>query len=106
MAVITLAASVLTPQPVRGAASVAATIVNTAANPVPVAIQGAAGSVTANQGGTWTIGLDPDRNNTNVRNGSAAPLFVRDTDNPALQPFQQEVFSGSLNNPVPVVTVP
>lgn len=68
--------------PAAAAPNQAVTVVNTSANPVPVAGSVNAtltGTVNAAQSGTWNVGING--------NTAATPLFVRDTDNPARQPF-------------------
>lgn len=66
-------------------------VVNTAAQPVPVAVQGTAtiaGTVSLASGSS--IGINPSSNTVQLGNTVDNPVMVRDVDNPARQPFQEE----------------
>jgi hypothetical protein len=72
-------------------------VVNTAANPVPVQVQGVtpvsvtnSPTVGAQQLGQWNVVLSGTPT-VQVGNDSSTPLPVRDVDNPARQSFQREL---------------
>ncbi len=75
-------------------------VVNTAAEPVPVTGTIAGGTVQAQQGGTWNVGITGTPTFL-VGNASSEPLPTRDMDHPARQPFQRflvdEIDDGELN---------
>ena len=84
VAVAGLMISVASPTPARGAAgSAPVTVVNTAAEPVPVALHGTgsvAGTVNAAQSGAWTVGISSV---PAVQLAGGTGLLVADVDNPA-----------------------
>src|SRR5215470_540884 len=70
----------------HGAGSAPVTVVNT---PLPVAVTGSttiSGTVNAAQSGAWNVGITGTPV-VNVTNTNKSPLFARDVDNPAQQPF-------------------
>ena len=78
-----------------GAAPVLVT--NTTAQAVPTSAQGTtaiAGTVQAQQNGTWNVGIN---GNVTVGNTASSPVLVRDVDNPARHPFQKLLCSGLAN---------
>ena len=85
-------------------------VINTPAEPVPVAIQGTAavtGGVQVTN--TPTVGLDPSQNGVQVTNPDTAPIPVRDLGRPSRQPFQARVTafiyggeSVGYSTPIPV----
>ncbi|MGH9788793.1 MAG: hypothetical protein ACRD4U_08855 [Candidatus Acidiferrales bacterium] len=76
-------------------------VTNTAANPVPTAAQGTtpvSGAVQAQQSGVWMVDINgtptvalAGGSSILVDNNAMNPVFVRDRDNPALQPFQADI---------------
>lgn len=104
-------------------------VVNTSSNPVPVVTLGTTNvsgnvnvlnspnvfakqsgpwTVLANQSGTWNVSL-VGANTVEVSNSSSSPLYVRDVDNPAQQPFQRELdahFSPGSSSASDSLTVP
>lgn len=68
-------------------------VVNTTAEAVPVVAQGTTsveGLVYALQKGDWNVGI-VGMPTVKVESDKTNPVYVRDIDNPARQPFQQEV---------------
>ncbi len=70
-------------------------VVNTAAEPVPVHIQGAPNVnvmnnpiVRAQQNGPWNVGVS---GGVSVENSETVPLYIRDVDRPTARPFMREV---------------
>ncbi len=66
-------------------------VVNTPGNPVPTKAQGTtaiAGTVQAQQSGNWNVGITGTPT-VSIGNTAAAPVLVRDVENPARQPFGQ-----------------
>lgn len=63
-------------------------VVNTNAQPVPVAVQGTP-TVNAKQSGAWTVGLTGTPT-IEIDNNSGSAIAVRDIDRPTAQPFQYE----------------
>lgn len=64
-------------------------VINTTAQPVPTTAQGItsiAGTVQAEQGGSWNVGITGTPT-VQVANPASAPLLTRDVDRPATQPF-------------------
>ena len=104
-------------------------VVNTPSNPVPVqpfgttnvsgnvnisnqpnvfAHQSGPWTVLANQSGTWNVSL-VGPTNVSVSNSPGSPLYVRDVDNPAQQPFQRELdahFTPGSSSATDSLTVP
>ncbi len=83
MAVVaTLAAiSIPLPRPLAAAGSAPVTVMNT---PLPVQ-----GTVGATQSGPWNVGITGGT--VNVANSASSPVFARDVDNAARQPFQKNL---------------
>ncbi len=70
------------------ATSAPVTVVNTAANPVPVTgSTSVSGTIAATQSGTWNVGI--------AGNAAGNPLFVRDVNIADRQPFQAMLSSNS-----------
>lgn len=68
-------------------------VVNTSSEPVPVVAQGTTsveGLVYALQKGDWSVEIS-GMPTVKVESSTSNPVYVRDIDNPARQPFQQEV---------------
>ncbi|HEY7543233.1 MAG TPA: hypothetical protein VID27_00030 [Blastocatellia bacterium] len=68
-------------------------VINTTSEPVPVIAQGTttvAGMLQSQQKGDWNVGI-VGTPTVQVDSDNANPVYVRDVDNPARQPFQQEV---------------
>lgn len=93
-----LAVGLMTSRPTPAQAptpAVPVLVQNTAARPVLTSAQGTttvAGSVTAQQGGSWNVGV------TNALNaGTPVPLIVGNVDEPGRIPYQSEALVNSCN---------
>jgi len=76
-----VALSLLPSKPVGAAGSAPVTVTNT-----PLPVQGAVG---ATQNGLWNVGITGGA--VNVANSASSPVFARDVDNAARQPFQKNL---------------
>ena len=103
MAIVGFTLSIVVPSPARGAGSAPVTVVNTPAEPVPVALQGTgsvAGTVNALQSGSWTVGVSSlpalqlaTGTTFNLNSSPTAPIYTADVS--AGQAFAVDVCSPS-----------
>ncbi|HET9361017.1 MAG TPA: hypothetical protein VFO58_14810 [Vicinamibacterales bacterium] len=109
MAIVGFTLSIVVPSPARGAGSAPVTVVNTPAEPVPVALQGTgsvAGTVNALQSGPWTVGVSSlpavqlaPGTTFNLNSSPTAPIYTADVS--ARQAFAVSVCDGSGNSTCP-----
>jgi hypothetical protein len=109
MAIVGFTLSIVVPSPARGAGSAPVTVVNTPAEPVPVALQGTgsvAGTVHAVQSGPWSVGVSrlpagqlATGTTCILNNSPTAPIYTADVS--AREAFAVSVCDGGGSGACP-----
>jgi hypothetical protein len=114
--VIAVCVGVALPTPAQSAGTAPVLVLNTAADPVPVALQGTgsiAGTVDARQGGAWTVGISSlpavqlaAGTNVSVSSTPASPIYTKQIEDAVDQAVAVDLCVGSCPAPSDVVSLP
>jgi hypothetical protein len=103
LGVLAIAASAVAAGPPDG---LNVTVINTPANPVPVTgSTTVSGNVAATQAGSWSVGIDPARNQVQVLSSPSSPIHVVSDQAAPLDPFSAS-YGLTTSGATPFIDVP